>query len=108
MMRIIGNILKDYGVTKMSVFDYNVKILQNTKVKINGEFVDIPVILIEGTKFSDNCPVCKSSSNDASYLSTVEENAGRGYDIVNATCLECGCVYATNGNNLEQYQIDMQ
>jgi len=104
MMRIVGNTIKKYGVTKIPVFDYNVKILQNTKVKINGEFVDIPVISIEGTQMSDQCPVCKRET-ETGYLLTQEENFDKDYDIVVVNCLECGCMYSTKGDNHRKYAL---
>lgn len=97
MMRWIAHIIEQYGVTRIPVFGYSVRILQY--------YDDLPIISIEGAQFSDECPTCKSET-ETRYLRTEEENHDKDYDIIIVNCLTCGCMFATKGDNHRQFQMD--
>lgn len=99
MMRWVAQIIEQYGITRIPVFGYNVRILQY--------YGDLPIISIEGTQFSDDCPVCKKET-ETRYLRTQEENFDKDYDIAVVNCLECGCIFSTKGDNHRQFQIDIK
>jgi hypothetical protein len=98
-MRWIAHIIEQYGVTKIPVFGYNVRILQY--------YADLPIVSIEGAQFSDNCPVCKKAT-EVGYLRTDKENFDKDYDIVIVNCLDCGCLFATKGDNHRKFQVDIK
>ncbi|HZK52629.1 MAG TPA: hypothetical protein VFC84_00275 [Desulfosporosinus sp.] len=91
LMRWIANIIEKYGIQRMPIFGYSVRILQYYK--------DLPIISIEGAKVVDTCPGCSAGTNHARYLRTEKEDLHGTHDIVSVTCLECGCVYMISAPN---------
>ena len=91
----IGGIIEKYPhLSRIPVQGYSVRILQYYGAQ------RLPIISISGAEFSQSCPCCGSGSEDnAKYLRTDQENFDKNFDIVSATCLDCGCVYLTEGWN---------
>lgn len=100
MMREIAALIEKYPLQRIPVFGYSVRIIQYYGPD------RLPVISIEGAQQSDICPCCGSGEEAARYLRTERENFNLNYDLISVTCLECGCVYQTQGKNgreREQY-----
>lgn len=90
-MRLVAEIVERYNLTKMNIFDYSVRVFYSKHAP------GLPILSIESTQISEDCPVCHSV--DSKYLRTEKENLDLDYDIVDVQCLECGAIYGTKGNN---------
>lgn len=93
MMKWITNIVEKYRINRMPIFNYSVQI-------IRSKYYSQPIINIIGAQMSDDCPTCEKSPDEFGRILRVDKvNHDLDYDIVNVTCLNCGCVYATKGAN---------
>jgi len=91
MMRAVAAIAEKYNLTKIPIFGYSVRIFYSDHAP------GLPIISIESSQISEDCPTCHSNSNR--YLLTQKENFNVPYDVIAVNCIECGCIYSTKGNN---------
>lgn len=88
MERIIMWIMGKYGVKKIHIENFAIKITEGEKTQI---------FVIEcKERFSESCPNCNESSDNAKYLRTIKENMEEGKDCITVICKKCGRVYNTD------------
>lgn len=82
MMSQVHDTLRQYGISKLMINNYTVKIDAPVVTGL-GEF---PVVIIEAKEVSQGigCPVCYS--REAGYLA--------GDEVVTVMCRQCGCIYS--------------
>lgn len=89
MMSQVHDTLRQYGVTKLTVNNYTVRVVEPVITKA-GTF---PVVLIEGGEVSASigCPACHS--REAGYMA--------GDAVVTVMCQDCGCIYSFHARKEE-------
>lgn len=91
MMDWIAEIVEKYGLDHMPIFNYSVQVMRS-------KHYPQPIIHIKGAQLSDKCPTCEKTPDEYGKILNVEkENHDLDYDIVNVTCLNCGCIYSVKG-----------
>ncbi|MFZ5688630.1 MAG: hypothetical protein ACOY9Y_10745 [Bacillota bacterium] len=90
MMSQVHDTLKSYGITRLDIDNYTVRVAEPVVTSI-GKF---PVIIIEAKQISEslNCPACRNA-RDAGYLT--------GDAIVTVMCRRCGCIYSFHARKEE-------
>ena len=81
MMSQVHDTMQQYGITKLNIDNYSVKVDAPVITSV-GEF---SVVIIEAREVSQGigCPVCHS--REAGYLA--------GDNLVTVMCQDCGCIY---------------
>ncbi|SHH43573.1 hypothetical protein [Desulforamulus hydrothermalis] len=81
MMSQVHDTLRQYGISRLNINNYNVRIVEPV-ITSAGVF---PVVIIEGGEVSASigCPACHS--REAGYLA--------GDSTVTVMCRSCGCIY---------------
>lgn len=90
MMRQVAHIMSKYHITKIHMNGYTVKVV---------DYLDTPVVIVEGQGDHNHCPGCHASTEHARYLRTHQEHKTKNYDTITVFCLECGCIYNTQAPN---------
>jgi hypothetical protein len=102
MMNWVTQIVEKYEIKRIAIFNYYVDVFRS-------KFYPQPIIHITGAELSDSCPTCGETPDECGRIFRIgKQNYDLDYDIVSVTCLNCGCVYSTKGDNHRKYALAIE